>query len=265
MHVLPREPRPLGEALTEVLRRDGIDLALACTHRHDAGRQYFLSSTTRLTLNGDHLLVATGRRPRVNEAIGLETCRHRTEPVHGIKVDRNCRLASDFGDRRDVTGLWQLTHAGKYQGRVVASNILGKASRSEPRGDAAGRLHRSASSVGRKPLMRGSHAQPLAISSMAKTAAYTRDYDNSNGFMTLLWDDGEAPDWRTRSDPKLASGCSSATLAIARVPLDVLLDTIQPFPTFSEIYLNALKALSCAFASSVESIGMRRKATPVAA
>ena len=29
----------------------------------------------------------------------------------------------------------------------------------------------------------------------------------------------------------------------AQVPLDVLRDTIQPFPTFSEIYADALKAL----------------------
>ena len=29
----------------------------------------------------------------------------------------------------------------------------------------------------------------------------------------------------------------------ARVPLDVLRDVIQPFPTFSEIYVAALKAL----------------------
>ena len=35
-----------------------------------------------------------------------------------------------------------------------------------------------------------------------------------------------------------------ATLAIrAGVPLDVLRDTIQPFPTFSEIYGAALKTL----------------------
>jgi dihydrolipoamide dehydrogenase len=27
------------------------------------------------------------------------------------------------------------------------------------------------------------------------------------------------------------------------VPLDVLRDTIQPFPTFSEVYVEALKAL----------------------
>jgi hypothetical protein len=38
-----------------------------------------------------------------------------------------------------------------------------------------------------------------------------------------------------------------ATLAIrARVPLDVLRDTIQPFPSFSEIHAAALKALRTA-------------------
>ena len=35
-----------------------------------------------------------------------------------------------------------------------------------------------------------------------------------------------------------------ATLAIrAHIPIEVLVDTIQPFPTFSEIYNDALKAL----------------------
>ena len=38
-----------------------------------------------------------------------------------------------------------------------------------------------------------------------------------------------------------------ATLAVrAGVPLDVLADTIQPFPTFSEIYVAGLKALRAA-------------------
>jgi dihydrolipoamide dehydrogenase len=36
-----------------------------------------------------------------------------------------------------------------------------------------------------------------------------------------------------------------ATLAVrARIPLPVLRDVIQPFPTFSEIYADALKALA---------------------
>jgi hypothetical protein len=42
-----------------------------------------------------------------------------------------------------------------------------------------------------------------------------------------------------------------ATLAIrARVPLDILIDTIQPFPTFSEIHLAALMALRSGIATA---------------
>jgi hypothetical protein len=42
-----------------------------------------------------------------------------------------------------------------------------------------------------------------------------------------------------------------ATLAIsAHVPLDVLRDTIQPFPTLSEIYPGALKALRSEIATA---------------
>ena len=44
--------------------------------------------------------------------------------------------------------------------------------------------------------------------------------------------------------PEAGESLQQATLAIrARVPLDVLRDTIQPFPTFSEIYLAAPKVL----------------------
>jgi dihydrolipoamide dehydrogenase len=44
--------------------------------------------------------------------------------------------------------------------------------------------------------------------------------------------------------PEAGEWLQQATLAIrARVSLDVLRDTIQPFPTFSEIYLAALKTL----------------------
>ena len=43
----------------------------------------------------------------------------------------------------------------------------------------------------------------------------------------------------------------------ARVPLDVLADTIQPFPTFSEIYLGALKALAAEIARERVGAGAR--------
>ena len=55
--------------------------------------------------------------------------------------------------------------------------------------------------------------------------------------MTLL-SDGERLTGAYALGPEAGEWLQQATLAIrARVPLDVLLDTIQPFPTFSEIYL----------------------------
>ena len=50
-----------------------------------------------------------------------------------------------------------------------------------------------------------------------------------------------------------------ATLAIrARVPPPVLRDTIQPFPTFSEIYVAALKALRGQIRSAGQPAGQPR-------
>ena len=78
---------------------------------------------------------------------------------------------------------------------------------------------------------------------MAKTATYTRAYAESNGFLTLL-SDGERLTGAYALGPEAGEWLQQATLAIrARVPLDVLRDTIQPFPTFSEIYVAALKSL----------------------
>src|SRR5207253_242502 len=72
----------------------------------------------------DRLLVATGRRPRV-DGLGLETIGVEATPG-GIPVDEHLRVAEGVWAVGDVTGIWQLTHVGKYQGDVVASNILGE-------------------------------------------------------------------------------------------------------------------------------------------
>ena len=73
----------------------------------------------------------------------------------------------------------------------------------------------------------------------------------SNGFLTLL-SDGERLTGAYALGPEAGEWLQQATLAIrARVPLDVLRDTIQPFPTFSEIYVGALKALRREIAAGV--------------
>ncbi len=86
-------------------------------------------------------------------------------------------------------------------------------------------------------------AATVPVSEVAKTATYTRAYAESNGFLTLL-SDGERLTGAYALGPEAGEWLQQATLAIrARVPIDVLRDTIQPFPTFSEIYVSTLKAL----------------------
>ena len=125
-HVLAREPAPLGHALGEVLRRDGIELELGvhatAARRH--GEDYVLELDNGRELRGDHLLVATGRRPRT-AGLGLETVGI-TASERGIPVDGQLRAAEHVWAIGDATGIRLLTHVGKYQGEVVASNILGE-------------------------------------------------------------------------------------------------------------------------------------------
>ena len=240
-HVLSREPRPLGEALADALRRDGVELALG-VHATAAGRegeQYFLELDDGRKLSGDRLLVATGRRPRV-DGLGLETVGVEANS-RGIPVDARLRAGERLWAIGDVTGIWPLTHVGKYQARVVAANILG-----EPREanyEAVPRVtftDPQAASVGASEAAFSATAR---VSEVAKTATYTRAYAESNGFMTLL-SDGERLTGAYALGPEAGEWLQQATLAIrARVPLAVLRDTIQPFPTFSEIYVAALKAL----------------------
>ena len=64
-----------------------------------------------------------------------------------------------------------------------------------------------------------------------------------HGFLTLL-SDGERLTGAYALGPEAGEWLQQATLAIrARVPLAVLSDTIQPFPTFSELFVAALKQL----------------------
>ena len=240
-HLLPHEPKPLGDALEQVLRLDGIEVVLgakATAARRD-GADYVLGFDGRRELRGDRLLVATGRRPRVND-LGLETVGIRAD-AHGIPVDASLRAGDRLWAIGDINGIWQLTHVGKYQAEVVASNILGD--RREANYEAVPRVvftDPQAASVGSTE---GRFNATVALKDVAKTATYTRAYAESNGFLTLH-SDGDRLTSAYALGPDAGEWLQQATLAIrARVPLDVLRDTIQPFPTFSEIYVAALHAL----------------------
>jgi pyruvate/2-oxoglutarate dehydrogenase complex dihydrolipoamide dehydrogenase (E3) component len=240
-HVLAKEPAALGEALGEALRADGVELVLgahAAAARRD-GEDYVLELDDGRELRGDRLLVATGRRPRV-EGIGLETVGIEPDP-HGIPVDARLSAGDGLWAVGDVTGIWPLTHVGKYQGRVVAANILGEAR--EANYEAVPRVVFTDPQAAAVGAGEGAFSATVPVSEVAKTATWTHAYADSNGFLTLV-SDGERLTGAYALGPEAGEWLQQATVAIrARVPLDVLRDTIQPFPTFSEIYLAALKAL----------------------
>jgi dihydrolipoamide dehydrogenase len=250
-HLLPRERAPLGEALAEALRGDGVEIVLgvhASAARRD-GDDYVLELEDGRELRGDRVLVATGRRPRVEE-LGLETIGVEANP-RGVPVDSSCRVADGVWAIGDVNGIWPLTHVGKYEGEIVASNVLG-----EPREanyEAVPRTVFTDPAAASAGATEAEFSATASLSQLPKTETYTRAYAESNGFLTLL-SDGERLTGAFALGPEAGEWLQQATVAIrASVPLELLTDTIQPFPTFSEIYVEALKALRAAVREPVGS------------
>jgi pyruvate/2-oxoglutarate dehydrogenase complex dihydrolipoamide dehydrogenase (E3) component len=241
-HVLPREPSQLGEELGRALAADGIELHFgqhASSARQEDG-EYVLELEDGSELRGDRLLVATGRRPHV-EGLGLEDAGV-TVGKQGIEVDDRMSAGDGIWAIGDVTGIWPLTYVGKYQGRIAASNILGRERRANY--DAVPRVvftDPQAAAVGEAE---GELTASVPIDSTPRFYTYVRDYEDKPGFLTLV-SDGERLTGAYALGPDAGEWLQQATVAIrARVPLDVIDDTIQPFPTFSEIFLYALTKLN---------------------
>jgi pyruvate/2-oxoglutarate dehydrogenase complex dihydrolipoamide dehydrogenase (E3) component len=251
--VVPREPAPLGQALGEALRRDGIELILglhAVSARREGG-EYVLAIEDGTELRGDRLLVATGRRPRV-AGIGLETVGIQADP-HGIPVDDHLRAGERLWAIGDVNGIWPLTHVGEYEGDVVAANIAGDARPANY--EAVPRVTYTDPQAAAVGAAEAPYTGTARLSEVPKAATYTHAYAKSNGFLTLL-SDGERLTGAYALGPEAGEWLQQATLAIrARVPLEVLSDTIQPFPSFSGIYDPALMALLMQIADKPQPAG----------
>ena len=122
----PLEARSGGRrAAAGALRGEGIEIRteqrVSSVSRRDDGVRVSLDSGD--PIEAARLLVATGRRPNVDGlglgALGVEVTRR------GITVDDRLRAADGVWAIGDVAGIGLLTHLGKYQARVAASNIAG--------------------------------------------------------------------------------------------------------------------------------------------
>jgi pyruvate/2-oxoglutarate dehydrogenase complex dihydrolipoamide dehydrogenase (E3) component len=241
--LLSKEADAAGEKLAEALEEEGIELMFGArataAARHGDG--YSLSFEDGSELRGDALLVATGRRPRTDE-LGLDRVEVHLDEGGGIKVDEQLRAGDGLWAIGDVTGIMPFTHVGKYQARIAAADILGRgASGADYR--AVPRVVFTDPQVAAVGRPRGEREGSVSLASIARTSTYTREYAERPGLMTLFADDDHLVG-AVAVGPEAGEWLQQATLAIrAEVPIPVLRDVIQPFPTFSEAFVSALADL----------------------
>jgi pyruvate/2-oxoglutarate dehydrogenase complex dihydrolipoamide dehydrogenase (E3) component len=222
--LLPRIDADAGELVEEALREDGVDVRLSVeVERGDLDRF-------------DRVLVATGRKANVDglEPLGLTISRR------GIEVDERLRAADNVWAIGDVTGIAPFTHVGKYHARIAAYDIVGRPARADHRAVPASIFtDPQVATVGR---MEGVESR-WELTSTPRLSTYERP--KRSGFVKV-WADPERRvlNGAVAVGPESGEWLQQLTLAIrAETPIDVLLDVIPPYPTFSEAVFFALREL----------------------
>jgi pyruvate/2-oxoglutarate dehydrogenase complex dihydrolipoamide dehydrogenase (E3) component len=233
--LLPRVDADAAALVEEALRADGVDVRLGAVATAAAPGALSLRGGEELPF--DRLLVATGRRPNVDglDALGLTISRR------GIEVDERMRAAENVWALGDATGIAAFTHVGKYHARVAAYDMAGRDVRADHRAVPATIFtDPQVATVG--DLSAGvTGTWPLA--SVARLSTYERP--KRAGFVKVAAD----PERRVLTGavavgPEAGEWLQQLTLAIrAETPIEVLLDVIQPYPTFSEGVFLALREL----------------------
>lgn len=233
--LLSRVDADAAALVAEALAEDGVDIRLGAQARRVGPGVLELADGSDVPF--DRLLVATGRRPNVDglEPLGLTITRR------GIEVDERLRAAENVWAIGDVTGIAPFTHVGKYHARVVAYDLAGRDVRADHRAVPATIFtDPQVAVVGDTS---GGRSATWELTSVPRLSTYERP--KRRGFVKVVAD----PERRVLTGavavgPEAGEWLQQLTLAIrAETPVDVLLDVIQPYPTFSEGVFLALREL----------------------
>ena len=235
--LLSRVDEDAAALVDEALREDGVDVRLgAQAVRVRDGKALVLADDSEISF--DRILIAAGRRANVDgiEPLGLTISRR------GVEVDEHMRAAENVWAIGDVTGIAPFTHVGKYHARIAAYDLAGRDVRADHRAVPA--------TIFTDPQVAavGDTSDGLEstwpLTSTPRLATYERP--RRDGFVKVVAD----PDRRVLTGavavgPEAGEWLQQLTLAIrAEVPIDVLLEVIQPYPTFSEAVFLALRELN---------------------
>jgi pyruvate/2-oxoglutarate dehydrogenase complex dihydrolipoamide dehydrogenase (E3) component len=246
--LLGREEPEVSRLIRDALSGEGIsihlDAEIVSVRRDDGHRVVQLRDAD---VECEQVLVATSREPRVADLaldrLGIGASRD------GIEVDDRCRAGTGIWAVGDVTGVMPFTHVAEYQARVACADILGE--------DA---------SADYTAIPRAVFCDPeVAAVGLTKEEARRAGIDIATTQIELR--DAIARPWTFETDPRgtlglvvyrdrpllagawLVAPLASewihyAALAIkAKIPLNVLRDTVPQFPTYTEAFLKALDEL----------------------
>jgi pyruvate/2-oxoglutarate dehydrogenase complex dihydrolipoamide dehydrogenase (E3) component len=238
--LLPRDDPDAGALLREQLEEEGVDVRLgARIERVETGFRIVLSGEG--SIEAERLLVATGRSANVQglglDQLGVEISRR------GIEVDERMRAAEGVWAIGDVNGIAMFTHAGKYQARVAAADAAGLDARADHRAvPAVTFTDPQVASVGRTD-GDGLVSSTWKVDRTARASTYERP--KRPGFVKVFADiDRAVLAGAVAVGPEAGEWLGQLTLAVkAEVPIAVLRDTIQPYPTFSEALFFAVRDL----------------------
>jgi pyruvate/2-oxoglutarate dehydrogenase complex dihydrolipoamide dehydrogenase (E3) component len=227
--LVPRDDHEAAEILAEAFEKEGIQTRLGGGITGvRPGVEMALEDGS--TVTGDRLLVATGRRPNTQglglEQLGVEITKQ------GVAVDERMRAADGVWAAGDVTGIAMFTHVGKYQARAAAADMAGLEGRADYTAiPAVTFTDPQVASVG------DTRSDGLAVGvhrSVARLSTYERP---KRPMLLKVFADPKRRVLVGASavGPEAGEWLGQLTLAIrAQVPVDVVADTIQPYPTFSE-------------------------------
>jgi len=249
--LLTREDPRVGELSRDALAADGIDLRLGSQARRitrsRSGACVDLDDGTAVGV--DVIVLGTGRTPRI-AGLGLETVGvDMDDSADGLPVDDHCRFGDGLWAIGDVTGQAMFTHVAKYQARVAADNILGRARTaaydgiprvifSDPEIAAVGLTTAQADD-------RGLTTVAVEVD-LPRAIARPWTYEtNPRGTLGLLADQDRrvlVGAWAVA--PMAGEWIHQAALAIrVGIELNILRDQVAQFPTYTEAYLTALEQL----------------------
>jgi len=249
-----------SEKVVAALRREGVDVRLGTGLDSVApdGDAIALRVGDE-TIVVDELLVATGRRPNVDD-LGLETV-----GVHGpLTVDDTGLVQGVAGEwlyaAGDVTGRAPLTHQGKYDARIVGAAIgaraAGGAVDTAPWGEHVATADHAAvpqvvftdpevASVGRTAAQaREAGVNVRVVDLPIAVAGSTILAENYDGAVRMVVDEDRGVlVGLTFVGQDTAELLHAATIAVVgEVPLHRLWHAVPAYPTMSEVWLRLLEA-----------------------